>query len=40
MPEDEARILAAGCQAYLAKPLRFREFVSVVKRLLGNGEVA
>ena len=39
MPEDEARILEAGCQAYLAKPLRFAEFVSVVKRLLSGTEV-
>ena len=36
MPEDEARILAAGCQAYLSKPLRFAEFVSVVKDLLSG----
>jgi two-component system cell cycle response regulator DivK len=34
MPEDEARILGAGCQAYLPKPLRFAEFVSVVRGLL------
>jgi two-component system cell cycle response regulator DivK len=40
MPEDEARILEAGCQAYLAKPLSFAEFVSVVKRLLSATEVA
>jgi len=39
MPEDEARILAAGCQAYLPKPLRFSEFVAVVKRLIDGGEV-
>lgn len=40
MPEDEARILAAGCQAYLSKPLRFKEFVSVVKGLLGGTEAS
>ena len=40
MPEDEARILAAGCQAYLSKPLRFAEFISVVKGLLSGTEVA
>ena len=38
MPDDEAKILAAGCEAYLAKPLHFAEFVSTVKSLLGNGE--
>lgn len=38
MPEDEARIMAAGCQAYLPKPLRFAEFVSVVKGLLSGIE--
>ncbi len=40
MPEDEARILAAGCQAYLAKPLRFAEFISVVRSLLSGTGVA
>lgn len=36
MPEDEARIRAAGCDAYLPKPLRFSEFVALVGRLLGR----
>ncbi len=40
MPEDEARILDAGCQAYLPKPLRFSEFVALVRRLLGDAPVA
>lgn len=40
MPEDEARILAAGCQAYLSKPLRFKEFVAVVKDLLSGAGAA
>ena len=40
MPEDEGRILAAGCQAYLSKPLRFAEFMSVVRSLLCGTEVA
>jgi two-component system cell cycle response regulator DivK len=38
MPEDEARIMAAGCQAYLPKPLRFTEFVSVVEGLLSGAK--
>ena len=40
MPEDEARMMAAGCRAYLPKPLRFVEFVSVVKGLLAGIEAA
>ena len=39
-PEGEARILAAGFQAYLAKPLRFAEFISVVRSLLSGTHVA
>ncbi len=31
--------MAAGCQAYLPKPLRFTEFVSVVEGLLRGTEV-
>ena len=40
MPEDEERILAAGCQAYLAKPLRFAELVSVVTGMLSDASDA
>jgi CheY-like chemotaxis protein len=36
MSGDEEKALAAGCQVYLTKPLRFREFVSVVRTLLGD----
>ena len=38
MPGDEEEILGAGCQAYLAKPLSFKEFVSTVKNLLNDVE--
>lgn len=38
MPDDEAKILGAGCEAYLAKPLHFAQFVSTVKSLLGDSE--
>jgi two-component system, cell cycle response regulator DivK len=34
MPADETRALQAGCDAYLAKPLRLAELVDVVGRLL------
>jgi two-component system, cell cycle response regulator DivK len=34
MPGDEARMREAGCSAYLTKPLRFADFVTVVKDLL------
>lgn len=34
MQGDEERMRAAGCDAYLAKPLRFSELVEVVNGLL------
>ena len=39
MPGDKSRILEAGCQAYLSKPLDFDEFESIVKSLLGDTEI-
>lgn len=34
MPGDAEQARNAGCQAYLAKPLNFRELVATVKSLL------
>ncbi len=34
IPGDADQALDAGCQAYLPKPLNFKEFVATVKRLL------
>lgn len=34
MPGDEERMLAAGAKAYLTKPLRFSELLSVVSGLI------
>ena len=30
MKGDEERILAAGCDSYIAKPMRYREFLAVI----------
>jgi two-component system cell cycle response regulator DivK len=30
MKGDEQRILAAGCDGYMAKPLRYREFLAMI----------
>jgi two-component system cell cycle response regulator DivK len=38
MPRDEERMRQAGCDAYLTKPLRFADFVSTVKALIGGRE--
>ena len=36
MPGDEERIRSAGCNAYLTKPLRFAEFMTVVHGFLAE----
>lgn len=39
MRGDEARAIAAGCDAYLAKPLDTRIFWTVLRRVLPRGEL-
>ena len=36
MKGDEERIRAAGCDGYIAKPLRYREFLATVATHLGG----
>ena len=36
MKGDEERILAAGCDGYIAKPLRHREFLAAITAQLGR----
>lgn len=36
MKGDEERMLAAGCDAYIAKPIQYKEFLADVARLLGQ----
>jgi len=38
MKDDEQRILAAGCDAYIAKPIQYRAFLAEVARLLSGQE--
>jgi two-component system, cell cycle response regulator DivK len=35
MKGDEARILAAGCDGYIAKPMRYKDFLTAVADRLG-----
>jgi len=36
MKGDEERIRAAGCDGYIAKPMRYREFLATVEAQLGR----
>ena len=40
MKDDEEKILAAGCQAYISKPISIVPFINTVRRFLGEAEVA
>lgn len=40
MQSDAERILAAGFDGYLGKPIRYREIIAELKRLLGTGSRA
>lgn len=37
MKEDQERARSAGCDAYIAKPLRYRELYAVMDKLLAQG---
>jgi two-component system cell cycle response regulator DivK len=36
MPGDEERFLAAGCDGYIAKPLRYKKLLEIVDSFLKN----
>ena len=40
MKDDEEKILAAGCQAYISKPISIVPFLHTVRTFLGEEEVA
>ena len=40
MKDDEEKILAAGCQAYISKPISIVPFINTVRKFLGEEEVA
>jgi two-component system cell cycle response regulator DivK len=37
MKGDEERILAAGCDGYIAKPMKYKEFLATVAEQLERG---
>jgi two-component system cell cycle response regulator DivK len=37
MKGDEERIRAAGCDGYIAKPMRYQEFLETVSLFLPSG---
>ena len=40
MKDDEEKTQSAGCDAYIAKPLRYQELYAAIDRLLGPRAVA
>ena len=38
MVGDEERIRAAGCDGYIGKPMRYKEFIAVINRYLPVGD--
>jgi two-component system, cell cycle response regulator DivK len=39
MKDDEEKILAAGCEAYISKPISIAPFLNIVRRFLGEEEL-
>lgn len=39
MKDDEEKILEAGCEAYISKPISIMSFLNTVRRFLGEEEV-
>ncbi|MDE3015354.1 MAG: response regulator [Pseudomonadota bacterium] len=40
MKDDEEKILSAGCEAYISKPISIVPFLNTVRKFLGEEEVA
>jgi two-component system, cell cycle response regulator DivK len=39
MKDDEEKILSAGCEAYISKPISIVPFLNTVRRFLGEEEI-